>query len=77
MLVPWATSSAHLTKARKKKEATEYRHVPRMQKALVSTPVQEEDEEEEGKEEGNEEGEKGEGERRANQKIQIKKTIWR
>lgn len=48
-----------------------------MQKALGSTPVQEEDEEEEGKEEENEEGEKGEGERRANQKIEIKKTIWR
>lgn len=48
-----------------------------MQKALVSTPVQEENEEEEGKEEENEEGEKGEGKRRANQKIQIKKTIWR
>lgn len=48
-----------------------------MQKALGSTPVQEEDEEEEGKEEENEEGEKGEGERRTNQKIEIKKTIWR
>lgn len=48
-----------------------------MQKALGSTPVQEEEKEEEGKEEENEEGEKGEGERRANQKIEIKKTIWR
>lgn len=48
-----------------------------MQKALGSTPVQEEEEEEEGKEEEDEEGEKGEGERRANQKIEIKKTIWR
>lgn len=48
-----------------------------MQKVLGSTPVQEEEEEEEGKEEENEEGEKGEGERRANQKIEIKKTIWR
>lgn len=48
-----------------------------MQKALGSAPVQEEEEEEEGKEEENEEGEKGEGERRANQKIEIKKTIWR